>query len=84
MATFLSLGIYSPYNNSKDKEKNREFNSVCNCLLYDIKDIVELFINSWQLSMDFLYEYNSFGIRTYEFDKYNAFNSKLNDIIKST
>ncbi|EGR29985.1 n-terminal domain protein [Ichthyophthirius multifiliis] len=84
MASFLSLGIYSPYSNTGKDKKIREYNDVCNCLLYDIMQIVELFVNSWQCQTEFLYEFNSYGIRCYDFEKYNTFNNKLGEIIKGT
>jgi len=44
---------------------------------------VELFVNSWQTSPEFLIEFTSFGIRPYQLMKYTEFNKKLPEMIKN-
>lgn len=85
MKSVLTLGMAGGAND-KDKDGKvifEKYTETCKSLLYDIKQVVELFVNSWQTTPEFITEFTSYGIRPYEQKKYNAFNNILMEMIKN-
>ncbi|EGR30936.1 n-terminal domain protein [Ichthyophthirius multifiliis] len=85
LKTVFSFGMYQYQDQEKETKITFEKHiDTCNCLIYDIKQVIELLINSWQRSSEFTIEFSIYGIRQYEFERYNILNNNLNELIKQT
>lgn len=55
MASVLTLGLYNPNDSEKIKSQYsfEKHSETCECILYDIKQVVEILIHSWTLTDEF-------------------------------
>lgn len=81
MKDVLTLGLLSSNNDPKDKPS--EHNETCQGLIKEIRTILNLYLFSWRNSRNFKeqIEFTNCGILPYTFEKYNAFNKNLGDVL---
>lgn len=85
IANTLTLGLFVTESKGIDAQKFEKHHETCECILYDIKQVVDVFAQCWQLSECFeVYTQeavSSMGVRPYSFDRFNAFNKQLEQLI---
>lgn len=86
VANVLSLGLISKSDDRPKIEYNFEnYKETCECILFDIQKVLEMFIMSWNMSSSFRkisMNFSKVGSQFYQFQMFNSYNNKLKVMIE--